>query len=60
MVDAHAFLEGLCAECLEEMETTKAVTLEDIAHIEDEALNLVSGPIMKRFGRICSTSALTQ
>lgn len=42
VVDAHAFLEGLCAECLEEHEMTKAVTLEDIAHTEEEALNLVS------------------
>lgn len=43
VVDAHAFLEGLCGECLEEHESTKAVTLEDIAHTEEEALNLVSG-----------------
>lgn len=42
IVDAHAFLEGLCGECLEEHETTKAVTLEDIAQTEAEALNLVS------------------
>lgn len=41
-VDARAFLEGLCAECLEEYEATKAVTLEDIANTEEEALNLVS------------------
>lgn len=42
VVDAHAFLEGLCGECLEEHENTKSVTLEDIAHTEEEALNLVS------------------
>lgn len=42
VVDAHAFLEGLCGECLEEHESIKAVTLEDIAHTEEEALNLVS------------------
>lgn len=48
VVDAHAFLEGLCAECLEELEIAKAVTLEDIAHTEDEALNLVSGPRIKK------------
>lgn len=42
VVDAHAFLEGLCGECLEEHESTKSVTLEDIAHTEEEALNLVS------------------
>eukprot|EP00903_Cladosiphon_okamuranus_P013950 g12974.t1 len=41
VVDAHAFLEGLCGECLEEHESTKSVTLEDIAHTEEEALNLV-------------------
>lgn len=44
VVDAHAFLEGLCGECLEEHESTKSVTLEDIAHTEEEALNLVSEP----------------
>lgn len=42
IVGAHAFLEGLCAECLEEHDANKAVTLEDIAHTEEEALNLVS------------------
>lgn len=45
VVDAHAFLEGLCAECLEEHETAKAVTLEEIAHTEEEALNLVGGSL---------------
>lgn len=51
VVDAHAFLEGLCAECLEEHETTKAVTLEDIAHTEEEALNLVSWKRLSCAGR---------
>lgn len=46
VVDAHAFLEGLCGECLEEHESTKAVTLEDIAHTEEEALNLVSRSVV--------------
>lgn len=48
IVDAHAFLEGLCAECLEEHEANKAVTLEDIAHTEEEALNLVSGSALSQ------------
>eukprot|EP00904_Undaria_pinnatifida_P002651 jgi/Undpi1/12387/HiC_scaffold_5.g02059.m1 len=47
IVDAHAFLEGLCGECLEEHETTKAVTLEDIAQTEAEALNLVCEDLLK-------------
>ncbi|CAM9842968.1 unnamed protein product [Pylaiella littoralis] len=47
VVDAHAFLEGLCGECLEEHESTKAVTLEDIAHTEEEALNLVCEDLVK-------------
>ena len=43
VVDAYAFLKGICAECLEEHETNQTVTLEDVAHTEEEALNLVGG-----------------
>lgn len=56
VVDAHAFLEGLCAECLEEHEDTKVVTLEDIAHTEEEALNLVS-LVKKRPCAVVKTSS---
>ena len=54
VVDAHAFLLGLCAECLEELESAKAVTLEDIAHTEEEALNLVSAAHAPRVYDVCN------
>lgn len=54
IVGAHAFLEGLCAECLEEHEANKAITLEDIAHTEEEALNLVSGSALSQGRQRCS------
>ncbi|CAM9405848.1 unnamed protein product, partial [Choristocarpus tenellus] len=46
VIDAHGFLEGLCAECLEEHET-QGVTLEDISATEEEALNLVCEDLVK-------------
>ncbi|CAM9910415.1 unnamed protein product, partial [Ascophyllum nodosum] len=47
VVDAYAFLKGICAECLEEHETNQTVTLEDVAHTEEEALNLVCEDLVK-------------